>query len=84
MKNFILILFLGILVFGNFSSAINPLKWKRADCGDGIVCGNGCCDIYSIFAAVMVIFAAVMVIFAAVTVAVIHSMKFAVMQMMVD
>ncbi|GES74804.1 hypothetical protein GLOIN_2v1572272 [Rhizophagus clarus] len=48
MKNFILILFLGILVFGNFSSAINPLKWKRADCGDGIVCGNGCCDIFNI------------------------------------
>ncbi|GBC04777.1 hypothetical protein RclHR1_05870001 [Rhizophagus clarus] len=40
MKNFVLILVLGILIFGNFASAID-LKWKRAGCEQ--ICGNGCC-----------------------------------------
>uniref|UniRef100_U9TRW5 Uncharacterized protein n=1 Tax=Rhizophagus irregularis (strain DAOM 181602 / DAOM 197198 / MUCL 43194) TaxID=747089 RepID=U9TRW5_RHIID len=43
--NFILILALSILIFGNFSSAINRLKWKRAVCTDITQknCGGTCC-----------------------------------------
>jgi hypothetical protein len=44
MKNFILILVLSVLVFGNFSSADNRLKWRRAVCS-GLTqksCGNCC------------------------------------------
>nr|AMJ52412.1 hypothetical protein [Rhizophagus clarus] len=43
MKNFVLILVLGILIFGNFASAID-LKWKRAGCEQ--ICGNNCLVIY--------------------------------------